>query len=653
MDTFVSIFLIGISFGVILFLLGAGLSLTMGLMRIVNLAHGALYMFGAYAGYAAAKATGNFAVGLLVAAISAGLIGLLMEIGFLRRLYKQEASQVLLTIGFVYIITNVIQWVWGAYPFSGITPGFLSGYIPMGNITFPVYRLATIGFGVLMAVLLWLFQEKTRVGAIVRAGMDNREVTAALGINLKVVFTGIFALGALVAGLCGLVGAPMMGINLQVGWDTLLLAMIVVIVGGTGSIQGALLGGLVIGLLDSFGKAYFPQFAYFLIYVVLIIILLFKPSGLLGRAISLQKTSEQQSVPGSAKKGNTANQLKLAANHATNWQSKLHTFVPYLGVVLLLVVLPPLLSTYYVSILTKVLIFAIFAFSLDLVLGYTGLLSLGHAAFLGVAGYALGLLSIKLGINLFWIVVPLCILVSAAVAAIIGYISLRVSGVYFLLVTMAFGQLLSVVATKWSSVTGGTDGLVGIIRPNLGISGFTWTSINFYYLVFFVMVICYLLLHRIVNSSFGRALVGIRENEMRMRSLGYNTWALKYVAVIIAGAFAGVGGVFFAYFYGAMVPSNLALEMSASVMLMVIIGGPGTLFGPFIGSAIVVLIERFASIYVPERWPLILGAIFIVCVMLVRGGFARYFSRFWRGVKFERNTKLDNLGERQDETWKS
>ena len=178
--------------------------------------------------------------------------------------------------------------------------------------------------------------------------------------------------------------------------------------------------------------------------------------------------------------------------------------------------------------------------------------------------------------------------------------------------------------------------LVGILRPNLGIPGFTFTAEGFYYLVFIAFAICFVLLYRIVNSSFGRTLVGIRENEMRMRSLGYNTWALKYVAVIIAGLFAGVAGIFYAYFYGAMVPGTLAIEMSTAVMLMVIIGGSGTLFGPFVGAVVVVLVEHFAMTYVSERWPLILGGIFVVCVMLVPEGFASYLSRFWRVVRFQR-----------------
>jgi len=278
-------FLLGVSFGFILFLLGAGLSITMGLMRIVNLAHGALYMVGGYVGLSVAKLTGSFILGVLSGGIISALIGLLMEMGFLRGLYRREMNQVLLTIGFIYILTNLTQWIWGPIPLSGVIPPFLAGSVPMGRISFPLFRLAIIVFGLVAAVVLWLFQEKTRVGAIIRAGMDNREITMGLGVNLSIVFTGVFAFGAFVAGFCGLIGAPSLGINLSVGWEALLLGMIVVIVGGIGSIQGAMVGGLIIGLVDAYGKAFFPDLAHFSIYLVLIIILLFRPSGLMGRKL--------------------------------------------------------------------------------------------------------------------------------------------------------------------------------------------------------------------------------------------------------------------------------------------------------------------------------------------------------------------------------
>jgi branched-chain amino acid transport system permease protein len=636
MATIASVFVIGLSFGFILFLLAAGMTLTMGLMRIVNMAHGALYMVGGYVGIYVVNHTHNFWIGLIAAAACAGLIGMLLEVGFLRRLYNDEASQVLLTIGFIYILANVTQWIFGTIPFSGVTPKLLSTSVPVGSVELPLFRLFIIGFGLVMAVLLWLFQDKTKVGAWVRAGMDNREITGTLGINLKVLFTGIFALGSLIAGLCGLLGTPVTGMNLGIGWAALLFSLIVVVIGGTGSIQGALLGGIIIGLLNAFGGAYFPQFADYVIYVALIVILLIRPSGLLGRKMEGPRTSAENLEKASAYKKKQADEGQASRERAgasavketPSWQKHLNRLVPYLLVLVVLVLLPPFLSHYFQSMMTKVLIFAIFAMSLDLVMGYTGLISFGWAAFFGAAGYALGILIVHGHISLFWVVLPASLAITAVLAAGIGYFCLRVSGIYFLLVTMAFAQLLLIVATKWYSLTGGRDGLVGIPRPDLGFS-VTWTNLKFYYFVFIGFIVCYYILHRIAHSSFGRTLVGIRENEPRMRSLGYNTWQLKYMALIVGGIFAGVAGVFFAYFYGSMVPSYFALETSALPMLMVIMGGAATLWGPCLGAAVIVLVQSFASIYSPDRWPLILGAIFVVCVMFIKGGFARHLARFW------------------------
>jgi branched-chain amino acid transport system permease protein len=272
---------------------------------------------------------------------------------------------------------------------------------------------------------------------------------------------------------------------------------------------------------------------------------------------------------------------------------------------------------------------------LDLTMGYTGLISFGHAAFLGFAGYAVGLLTLRTPVTSFWLVVLITLALTAVLSAIIGYISLRVSGIYFLLVTMALGQLLSIVAIKWYSLTGGTDGLSGMTKPDLGFA-VEWTGLKYYYLVFIVFIVCFVVLFRIVRSSFGRTLVGIRSNEARMRSLGFNTWMLKYVAVIVGGTFAGVAGILFAYFYGNMVPSYAGLQMSALPMLMVIMGGAGTLYGPCLGAVVIVLVQHYAGIYFPERWPLILGAIFVICVMLLKGGFARHLSRLWGKVGLQK-----------------
>ncbi len=322
----------------------------------------------------------------------------------------------------------------------------------------------------------------------------------------------------------------------------------------------------------------------------------------------------------------------ILTNNNKTQKNRVVSLLPYLIGVLILAILPPFLPTYYLSMLTKVVIFGIFAMGLDLIHGYTGLVTLGQAAYLGVAGYTFGLLMVRAGINSFWVLVPLAILMSAITAAIIGYMALRVKGTYFLLINLAFGEMLAVVAIKWRPMTGGTDGLVGIRYPDLGIPGFTWTDFNFYYLVFILFIISYFLLYRIVNSSFGHALVGIRENEQRMMSMGYHTWVYKYTAFIIAAIFGGVAGAMFAPFYGAVVPNHLGLTTSAMVMLMVAIGTSGTLWGPVIGALVVLFLEHFSSVYAPERWPLILGGAFVISVLFLKGGIGIYLNILWRRI---------------------
>jgi branched-chain amino acid transport system permease protein len=286
------------------------------------------------------------------------------------------------------------------------------------------------------------------------------------------------------------------------------------------------------------------------------------------------------------------------------------------------------------SLLAKVLIFGIFAMSLNFIWGYTGLISLGHAAFFGAGGYTAGILLTRFGIESFWLVTPIAILAAVALAAIIGLIAIHASGMYFLLITMAMGQLLFGVAVKWRTMTGGTMGLYGVTYPELGVPGLTMNSITFYYLVLAIFGICLFLIWRIVNSPFGYALQGIREDERRMRHLGYNSWFFKYIAFLVAGLFAGVAGVLFGYYNRILVPNHLGVMTSALAVLMVIIGGERVVFGPVLGAALVIFLEYYASIYVPDRWPLILGGVFVVAVMFFRGGIAVGLVAAWRRLGY-------------------
>lgn len=316
------------------------------------------------------------------------------------------------------------------------------------------------------------------------------------------------------------------------------------------------------------------------------------------------------------------------------WKGRLLRFAPYIILGIIFVILPPVSPIYLQSMMTKVLIFAIFASSLNIIMGYTGMLSLGHAAYFGVGGYTVGIFITKCGIESFWIILPCSILTAAITAAILGVIALRASGIYFLLVTFALSMLLFSIAVKWYSLTQGTDGFPGLPRPDLGISGFRWNTTNFYFFVLLASAICFYLMYRIVKSPLGLVLQGIRESELRMRTLGYNTWLYKYIAFIIAGAFAGIAGMFFTYHNGYISPVNLGVLYSGLVMLICIIGGLGTFWGPVIGALVVILVEYFSSLYVPERWPLILGGVFILAVIFLRGGISPHLSRLWKMIGY-------------------
>lgn len=275
----------GISFGMILFLFAMGLSITMGVMGILNLTHGALFMIGGFVGLTVASHGGNFWLAVIAGGVAAGLIGLIIESAFFRRLYKQMDDQVLLTLGLVYILGNIALWIYGGSSNIINIPSSMSYRIPVGDFAFPLYRVIIIGIGLVIFGISWWLIEKTRLGAIIRSGMDNKDMTMALGINYVLTSSAIFTLGAFIGGLAGFLATPIIGVVFSESMDILLYALIVVVVGGTGSVTGTLIGALVIGVVNAFGEVWFPQFAMFTIYIVLIIMLLVRPNGLLGRKL--------------------------------------------------------------------------------------------------------------------------------------------------------------------------------------------------------------------------------------------------------------------------------------------------------------------------------------------------------------------------------
>ena len=283
MSYFILQLLNAFSFSLLLFFAAAGLSISFGLLNLANLAHGGFYMLGGYVALATLAATKSFVLALIVAPIVLALIGVVIEIGFLRRLYQRDhLDQVLLTLGFAYLIWDLANWIWGGNPYLLPAPEQFAGNTKIMGLDYPVYRIVVLVGGlVLAAVLLWI-EAKTRIGAIIRAGVSDPEMLRAMGVNVGLVFTLMFCFGAALAGLGGVVGGPIIGLYRDVDFEILMLATIVVVVGGLGSLRGTFYSCLLVGLIDSFGKVYFPEFALVSMFIVMAAVLLVRPAGLFG-----------------------------------------------------------------------------------------------------------------------------------------------------------------------------------------------------------------------------------------------------------------------------------------------------------------------------------------------------------------------------------
>jgi branched-chain amino acid transport system permease protein len=266
--------------------------------------------------------------------------------------------------------------------------------------------------------------------------------------------------------------------------------------------------------------------------------------------------------------------------------------------------------------------------SFDLLIGYTGMASLGHAAYFGIAAYATGLLALKLGWNV-WLALPASLLIAALTAAMFGLLALRTRGSYFLMITLALSQVLWGIAFGWRALTGGDDGLPGVPRPAAGLPLSFADGTSFYYLTLVVTALGMLVFWLLVRSAFGAALVGIRESERRMQVLGYNTWLYKYGAFVISGALAGLAGSLFAYYNGFVSPAYLSVVLSASALIMVILGGAGTLFGPALGAALIVILENAVSAQT-ERWLTVLGLIYIGVTFFAPAGLIGLARKRWQ-----------------------
>lgn len=585
-----------------LFLVASGLSIIFGVSRIVNFAHGSLYMLGAYLAYTImSRLSGmptlwgplGFWDAVLVTALVVGMIGVVMEITILRRLYRSaELFQLVATFGVLLMIEDATLALWGPEDRLGPRAPGLSGAILIGDERLPSYDLALIVLGPLVLGLLWLVFNRTRWGTLVRAATQDREMVAALGVDQANLFTTVFFLGACLAGLGGAVQVPREAVNLQMDLNVIVEAFVVVVVGGMGSILGAFLAAVLIAELGSLGVLLLPQSTLALTFVVMAVALMLRPTGLLGRA-------EAPAVP----VRRIASPLVLL----TIWQRGLGWVMTAV-----LLALPLIAGEFTLTLMIEILIFALFAQSLHLIMGPGGMASFGHAAYFGLGAYGAALLVHGLGGTM------IVGLVAAPLAAglgalLLGWVAVRLSGVYLAMLSLAFAQILWSVASQWYGLTGGDDGLLGIWPAS-------WASskLSFYYLTLALSAGGILTLRRIVHAPFGYALRAGRDSPLRAAAIGIDLRRQQWLAFALAGLFAGLSGGLYAFSKGSVFPTTLAVQRSVDALVMVLLGGVETLTGPLVGAGVYTWLADAVSRL--EYWRAILGGVIVLLVVAFPAG---------------------------------
>ena len=597
----------GIALGLLYVLVSSGLTVIFGVTNVLNFAHGALYMLGAYIGLAVADVTGSFWAALLVAPLAVALIGAVIERTTIHYLYERNvAYQMLLTFGISLMATDGVTFLFQGQR-SLATPEVLSGATQLGPVVYPTYQLFIIAAAIVLTAALWGVFRFTNFGLIARAGSQNQATVRILGIDISKYFTFVFVLGSLLAGIAGVLAAPFIGITANMGNDIVIVAFIVVILGGLGSFRGSVVAGLLIGLTQTLGQTYLPEFTGYWIYLVLVATLLIRPQGLFGTYDVRQELAK----------------ITYARNISPPGPLDRRS----LAVIGVLALFPPIAfglnALYYVDVLTLMLIWGLLALSLDLVLGYLGLLSFGHAAFIGVGAYTAGLIFIELTESVV-IALALAVLLTGVLAWAIGALSIRFHGVFFAIITLAIAQMLYQLAVNLTGITGGSNGLGNIPIPEFLTIGLD-SSILFYYLTGAIVLTIYAGLVRLLDTPFGRAMVAIREGERRMAFLGYDTDEYKRRVFALSGAIGGVSGVLYATYQYFVSPGLLFWTSSGDALFGVIIGGMGTLYGPLVGGAAFVGLQQILSSYT-DQWRFVVGLLLVLIVLFAPRGLVSVYD---------------------------
>jgi branched-chain amino acid transport system permease protein len=582
-----------------LFLVASGLSIIFGVTRIVNFAHGSLYMLGAYIAYtlvAAAPATPfGFWTSVLGAAVAVGLIGVAMEVIVLRRIYHApELFQLVATFGIVLIVQDAALYIWGGEDLLGPRAPGLDRAVRILGEPIPQYDLALIVIGPAVLGAIWLLLHRTRWGVLVRAATEDREMAAALGVNQRLLFTAVFFLGSFLAGLGGALQVPRQAVTLTMDLSVIADVFVVVVVGGLGSVAGAFAASVLISELNAFGTLILPQIVLVLPFIVMGVVLILRPYGLFGRPESGAHPPMLNEAP-----------LRLLSGPAL--------WALWAGVGLLFLA-PLAVGDFGLVLIKDILIFALFAASLHFIMGLGGMASFGHAAYFGLSAYAAALLVTMGGLSM----VPGLIfgpVVAALGAAVVGAFCVRRSGVYFAMLTLAAAQIVWSVAYQWYGVTGGDDGILGVWPDR-------WASsrVAFYYLALALCLGGIWALRRMAHAPFGYVLRGGRDSALRAEAIGINLARSQWLAFVIAGALSGLAGAVYVFSKGSVFPDELAIPRSFDALLMVLLGGVQALGGPLLGAATFTLLED--AIFRLDYWRFILGLVIVLIVIVAPDGIA-------------------------------
>ena len=603
-----------------LFLVSVGLSLIFGVTRTINFAHGSFYMLGAFIAYSSVDVLSphiGFWPSLVLAPLACALLGALTEMLLLRRIYPApELFQLLATFALVLVIKDASLWLWGPEELFGPRAQGMEGSVEILGRQFPTYDLFLIAVGPCVLLGLTLLLNKTRFGMLVRAATQDREMVGALGVNQAWLFTAVFALGTLLAGLAGALQLPREPASLEMDMTTIGAAFVIVVVGGMGSIPGAFIAALLVaelkavciwlGVQEIAGvEISFSKLTLVVEFLVMAVVLIWRPWGLLGKPQALARSSGQPEQP-----------LRPTGRGAS---------AAWLALLAALVLLPLASSeggSYTTVLLTDIFVAALFAASLHFILGPGGMHSFGHAAYFGLGAYGAALLVRQLNLPM-EAALLLGPLVAAAGALLYGWFCVRLSGVYLTMLTLAFAQISWAIVFQWDNFTGGSNGVTGVWPPE-------WASQGpaFYWLALGVCAIGLYLLRRILFSPLGYALRATRDSALRADAIGIDVRRVQWTAFVLSGLFAGLAGALFAFSKGGVAPDSLSVTKSVDGLVMVLLGGVQTLAGPVVGAAAFTWLHDTVARNT-EYWRALMGVIMLVLVLLAPQGIAGYAQALW------------------------